>query len=330
MESILLACAILVCISGVMFVSGELYKEGNEIPQALATFFLTLIVLGSFLYIGVVFASELRVKIPPCLMRLFADAKTALEKQNEAKGGTYGDDDDDVELNANPLIKSEEDKARIQAAKDQAEEQKLIAIQAQEEAARLGLQSDAMMLNMRSLKKQAMGGGVRKRVKKKKKGGKKKKRMDFSSKNGIEMSMEEEGIEMSKMNELMLPSIDGADQSKKGSSGGDTPKREGKMRGKSKKGRSSSKKNKSKKTPSSRSLHANIVDPSDHGMDIFETTDGTGFVNPLKSGVGLNVQNDAQEHTYLDAPSGRRYSINHQTGESKWLDDDDNEDLALL
>ena len=40
MESVLLACAILVCICGVMFVSEELYLPGNEIPQIIATMFL--------------------------------------------------------------------------------------------------------------------------------------------------------------------------------------------------------------------------------------------------------------------------------------------------
>ena len=115
MESVLLACAILVCICGVMFVSDELYLPGNEIAQIIATMFLTIIVMGSMLYIGVVFASELRIKLPKICVRIFADAKTALEKQQEARG--EWDDDDDIELNANPLMRSLEDKARIDAGK---------------------------------------------------------------------------------------------------------------------------------------------------------------------------------------------------------------------
>ena len=51
MESVLLACAILVCICGVMFVSEELYLPGNEIPQIIATMFLTIIVMGSMVSI---------------------------------------------------------------------------------------------------------------------------------------------------------------------------------------------------------------------------------------------------------------------------------------
>ena len=61
------------------------------------------------------FASELRIKLPKICVRIFADAKTALEKQQEARG--EWDDDDDIELNANPLMRSLEDKARIDAGK---------------------------------------------------------------------------------------------------------------------------------------------------------------------------------------------------------------------
>merc|ERR1711871_465293 len=66
MEAILLSCAILVCLCGVMFTSGQLDKPENEWQQIIVTFFLTTIFFGSILYIGVVFASELQIKVPKC------------------------------------------------------------------------------------------------------------------------------------------------------------------------------------------------------------------------------------------------------------------------
>ena len=100
------------------------------------------------------------------------------------------------------------------------------------------------------------------------------------------------GIEMSKMNDLTPPSKMGDDvdsETKNQILIGTRSDRvfnkndvveSNKKNKKKKKGR----KNKiDKKKISARSLHANIVDPEDYGMDIFDTTSGNGFVNPLKS-----------------------------------------------
>jgi len=99
------------------------------------------------------------------------------------------------------------------------------------------------------------------------------------------------GIEMSKMNELTPPSKmdDDVDSETKNQiligtrsdrvfNKNDVVDSKKKNK-KKKKGR----KNNIDKKISARSLHANIVDPEDHGMDIFDTTSGNGFVNPLNS-----------------------------------------------
>ena len=172
MEAILLSCAILTCLCGVMFVSGELYVPGNEFLLIVATFFLTAIVLGSMVYIGVVFASELHIKVPDWLMRCFADTKSALDKKKE-QNGEYGDDDGDVELNNNPLMKSAEEKKRLAAAEAIADVHKEAAMMHAQKAQELEIQQDQMMTNMRKLKKNASGGGsasARRRPKKGKKG----------------------------------------------------------------------------------------------------------------------------------------------------------------
>ena len=67
-----------------MFTSGQLEKPENEWQQITVTIFLTSIFFGSILYIGTVFASELQVKLPKCLISLFADSKSARQKLAEA------------------------------------------------------------------------------------------------------------------------------------------------------------------------------------------------------------------------------------------------------
>ena len=165
MEAILLSCAILTCLCGVMFVSGELYVPGNEFLQIVATFFLTAIVLGSMVYIGVVFASELHVKVPDWLMRCFADTKSALDKKKEQHGES-GENDGDVDFNSNPLMKSAEEKKRLAAAEAIADEHKERAAMHAQKAQELEIQQDQMMTNMRKLKKNAGGGAARRRPKK--------------------------------------------------------------------------------------------------------------------------------------------------------------------
>ena len=367
MEAILLSCAILVCLCGVMFVSGELQRKGNEVPQVVATVFLTVVVMGSMVYIGVVFCSELGVKVPPLLLRLFADAKTALQKQNELKGLTI--EDDDVELSANPLMRSQQNQILLDAAKDVAQKHQQMAAESAAAASAMSIQQDEMLLNMRNLKKNQAKNQTpaRRRGKKnnKKKGSKGKKGfgpMALGDGDG-------EGIEMASVGSF-LESKDGSpelsiDTKRKkkerqhttasksgwernivstedlgldavevemnasdmslnplhgGSSGGSLKKK-----GKSKKGRQ----NKKKKNQS--------FARESEGMDMFDTASGQNQrVNPLNrfqnsEETELSVADDRNtfsniadtEDVYTDDESGKRYSIDRASGESKWLVEDD-------
>ena len=78
-------------------------------------------------------------------------------------------------------------------------------------------------------------------------------------------------------------------------------------------------------------------------MDIFETTSGSGFINPMKGGGGdgrmqrnlmtpekLPTKLDPNLDVHTDPKSGKRYTINRLTSESQWLEDEDNPNLALL
>ena len=129
--------------------------------------------MGSMLYIGVVFCSELNIKVPMCLVRCFADAKTALEKQKEKQGISGNIDDGDIELSSNPLMRSKEDNDRIKAAKDEADRHKKMAEESAAHASAMGAQQAEMIKNLRTMKKKANQKGtgqkkIRKRANKKK------------------------------------------------------------------------------------------------------------------------------------------------------------------
>jgi hypothetical protein len=90
-EACLLACAILVCLAGVMFESDrfQIGPNGEESKFAwqrnLITYCTILIILGSLVYYGTVFLSETGVLEMKCLIRLFADKTKAIHREGALK-----------------------------------------------------------------------------------------------------------------------------------------------------------------------------------------------------------------------------------------------------
>ena len=338
MEAILLSCSILVCLCGVMFTSGQLDKPENEWQQVMVTFFLTTIFFGSMLYIGVVFASELGIKVPKCLMRCFADAKTALQKQNEAEGHKRGSEYGDIELNANPMIKSAEDEARIAAAKEEAEAHRRIADQHAAAASKLASDQHAMTLKMRSLKKKAATGG---RGKARRRGGKR-----VKSKN---KSFASTAIDVGAANESAGEAAPAARSPKKGMKVNISKNRQTKVSMRSKMA-----------SPSRKSLFRNIAPgglgskaSAEISMDMFEAEtlgSNDAETNPLRLSVDpvaetLGVEpavalptteedgyysltqistEDGIADVYKDDKTGRRYSVSRRSSVTQWLADDGN------
>jgi hypothetical protein len=72
-------------------------------------------------------------------------------------------------------------------------------------------------------------------------------------------------------------------------------------------------------------------------MDIFETN--SSFANPLNNPLNTTatplssvpvVINDPDVEVHTDPASGKRYTINRKSGDSSWLEDDENPNLAML
>jgi len=90
-EQILLACAIFVCVAGVMFESDRFTESGPQASSAARyrwmresiTYFTIIVVLFSFVYYATVFASEVAGYTPKFLKKLFANKKSALESATE-------------------------------------------------------------------------------------------------------------------------------------------------------------------------------------------------------------------------------------------------------
>jgi hypothetical protein len=302
MEAILLSCAILVCLCGVMFTSGQLDQPENEWQQIIVTIFLTSIFFGSMIYIGTVFASELQIKLPTFLIALFADAKTAREKLAEAGGRDdgYGD----VELASNPMMKSAEEEARLKKVRAEAEVHKRAAQEHAAKAADMADQQGAMLAKMRSLKKQAASGPgkVRRRGKKKKT-----KKTEEYAQERIRGSSLHGGIDESSSEEPRTKT---------------TPK---KKKMKLKKGRMAA-----GKSPSKKSLFANVVESeaADISLDIFETEQASAISNPMNVIDDTETKQDTLPEVFTDKRSGRRYSVNAASGLSEWLEDSENPNLA--
>ena len=284
------------------------------------------------LYIGVVFCSELNIEVPMCLVRCFADAKTALEKQQEKQGISGNIDDGDIELSSNPLMRSKEDNDRIKAAKDEADRHKKMAEESAAHASAMGAQQAEMIKNLRTMKKKANEKGTGKK-KIRKRANKKKDKNNFgpqslAPRTSIEMAMYMDtastGDTVNPMSGVEIP-VKGETKSKD------------KQKNRKKKGRQQNK-------PSKMSLLSSIsTKEHDLGMDLFDPTrNGNGFINPLKSGVGgagaaggaggaggddgvsksIVDEEPAQNvDVFTDEATGKKYSVDRTSGMSSWLEE---------
>ena len=126
-ESFLLACAILVCLAGTMIESGNFTNtDGTDKTDIvwqrdLIGFLVTFLVLFSMVYYGVVFASELGIKVPKWLLRALANKRNITDvgqtftRRSDVVGG--------IELSVNPLHGNKEKAMEIEKYKDLAESQ---------------------------------------------------------------------------------------------------------------------------------------------------------------------------------------------------------------
>jgi len=102
-EQILLACAIIVCLSGIMFESDRFQNDkfGKFAWQReLITWIVLLVVVFSIFYYSIVLISEIYGKVPKVIERLFAK-KT---KVNQTKSLQYMNSMDEVEFSTNPVF----------------------------------------------------------------------------------------------------------------------------------------------------------------------------------------------------------------------------------
>ena len=85
-ETVLLGCAVLICLSGVMF-ENERYTERNDVDyeKEVITWCVFAIIFGSLIYYGMVFVAEVFGYTPKCLMKCFASKKTLAAMRNADK-----------------------------------------------------------------------------------------------------------------------------------------------------------------------------------------------------------------------------------------------------
>jgi hypothetical protein len=106
-ESVLLACSILICLAGVMFESDRFEDDPDGTPSRFAwqreliTYCTILLVFGSLIYYGTVFLSETGIMELKCLVNLFADKKKAIHRKNERDGGEA---DGEIGMSENPMM----------------------------------------------------------------------------------------------------------------------------------------------------------------------------------------------------------------------------------
>ena len=104
-EATLLGCAVLVCLSGVMF-ENERFKNRDDVlyEKEIMTYAVFLIIFGSVIYYGIVFCAEVLGYTPKWIMKCFASRRSRQEQAN--KKGVGVDLDADVEManmNTNPM-----------------------------------------------------------------------------------------------------------------------------------------------------------------------------------------------------------------------------------
>ena len=107
-ERVLLMCAIIVCLSGIMFESGRFIDRPDLRWQetALIAFVMTALI-GSIVYYFFVFVSEVLGFTPSWLLKLFSTKQRAGLSAGKSKFRLDGEDDDDeIEFSGlqNPMI----------------------------------------------------------------------------------------------------------------------------------------------------------------------------------------------------------------------------------
>jgi hypothetical protein len=163
-EAVLLSCAILICLAGVMFESDRFadQPDGQVSRHAwqrdIITYATILLVILSLIYYGTVFLSETGVLQVACLIALFADKKKARHRrqEKEAAEGT----DTEVTLSSNPMM------LKLQQNEDVQEANEKLA-QMADAAAKLQQQ---LVKVKRDKQKNKRGSTVGRRNKRKKKG----------------------------------------------------------------------------------------------------------------------------------------------------------------
>eukprot|EP00942_MAST-04A_sp_MAST-4A-sp1_P011930 g11930.t1 len=132
-ESVLLSCAILVCLAGTMLEAGKTkftYEDGTDKPEAwqrdIIGFLITFVVITSVFYYTTVFANELGIAVPNWVIKLFANKKKATDRL--AAGMTLSDSAGDdsfggIELAVNPLHSNKKSQDELSKLKLQAKKQ---------------------------------------------------------------------------------------------------------------------------------------------------------------------------------------------------------------
>ena len=149
-ESTLLGCAVIVCLSGVMF-ENERFKDRTDVlwEKEVMTWCVFAVIFGSIFYYSMVFVAEVLGYTPSWLVKCFASRKTR-QAQSHAKGGKTEEEVEmsNMAMNSNPMANHQ--MAGLMAAQKEADED----MEAME--ARLKMEKDAkdrLMGQYRNLKK---------------------------------------------------------------------------------------------------------------------------------------------------------------------------------
>jgi len=149
-ESTLLGCAVIVCLSGVMF-ENERFKDRSDVAweKEVMTWCVFAVIFGSIFYYSMVFVAEVLGYTPSWLVKCFASRKTR-QAQSHAKGGKTEEEVEmsNMAMNSNPMANHQ--MAGMLAQQKEADED----MEAME--ARLKMEKDAkdrLMGQYRNLKK---------------------------------------------------------------------------------------------------------------------------------------------------------------------------------
>lgn len=127
-ESVLLACAILVCLAGTMIESGNFRRADGSIntktvwQRDLIGVLITIVVLTSIVYYATVFASELGLSVPAQVIKCFAKKKGSSELLRSSRLD-LDNGAGDVELSINPLHGNKRAAAEVEKFKEISENQ---------------------------------------------------------------------------------------------------------------------------------------------------------------------------------------------------------------